>query len=393
MPLLQRYVFCELVKVFSLALTGLTVLLVFVGVVGEAARSGLGPQQILQILPYIIPSLLPFTIPATLLLTVCVVYGRLAGDHEVTAVRAAGISVMSLLWPSILLGGMLSLLTLVLTDQFIPWARANIQRTVTSAMEDIFLDMLRTQMQVVDPQNGISVTVMGVKGKTLLMPTFRHSLPNKSVVTIQAQEGSLEFDLERQEVVLHLVRGHVDVDGSCIWFIRERQAFPLPRSRNKTVPRELTVRTIERELKSVNRDRETLRNKQLVSAMLALSEGNFEKFRQPDFLFFDATIDDLTGRYNRLHTEVHSRFALSCSCLFFVIVGSPFSMLQARRQFLTSFILCFLPILLIYYPLVMLCTNLSKENSELFDPTWTMWVANGLMFIAGTYILRRLLRN
>ena len=26
------------------------------------------------------PSLLPFTIPATLLLTVCVVYGRIAGD-------------------------------------------------------------------------------------------------------------------------------------------------------------------------------------------------------------------------------------------------------------------------------------------------------------------------
>ncbi|HVW02207.1 MAG TPA: LptF/LptG family permease, partial [Planctomycetaceae bacterium] len=204
MPLLQRYVFCELLKVFSLALTGLTVLLVFVGVVGEAARSGLGPQQILQILPYIVPSLLPFTIPATLLLTVCVVYGRLAGDHEVTAVRAAGISVMALLWPSIFLGGILSLLTLVLTDQFIPWARANIQRTVTSAMEDIFLDMLRSQMQVVDPQNGISITVMGVRGKTLLMPTFRHTLPNSAVVTIQAQEANLEFDLEKQEVVLHL---------------------------------------------------------------------------------------------------------------------------------------------------------------------------------------------
>jgi lipopolysaccharide export system permease protein len=283
-------------------------------------------------------------------------------------------------------------MTLVLTDQFIPWARANIQRTVTSAMEDIFLDMLRSQMQVVDPMNGISVTVMGVKGKTLLMPTFRHSLPGGEVVTLQAQEGSLEFDLERQEVILHLVSGHLYVDGSSIWFNREKQAFPLPRSRNKTVPRELTVRTIERELKSVDRERETLRNKQLVSAVLALSEGDFEKFRQPDFLFYDATVEDLRGRYNRLHTEVHSRFALSCSCLFFVLLGSPFSMLQARRQFLTSFILCFLPILLIYYPVVMLCINLSKEN-DYFDPTWAMWIGNGLMFLAGMYVLRRLLRN
>jgi len=81
MRLLQRYILSNMLKVFFFILSVLTVLLVFVGVFREVSESGLGPLQAVQILPYIVPSMLPFTIPATLLLTVCVVYGRMAGDQ------------------------------------------------------------------------------------------------------------------------------------------------------------------------------------------------------------------------------------------------------------------------------------------------------------------------
>ena len=119
-PLLQRYVFGELLRVFCFVLLCLTVLLVFVGIFQQASESGLGPMQLLRVLPFIVPSLLPFTIPAALLLTVCLVYGRLAGDLEVTAAKAAGISVLSLLWPSFLIGAALSVCCLILSDQAIP---------------------------------------------------------------------------------------------------------------------------------------------------------------------------------------------------------------------------------------------------------------------------------
>ncbi len=99
MRLLQRYILFELLKVFVFLLSILTVLLVFVGVFREVAASGLGPFQILQILPFVVPSLMPFTIPATLLLAVCVVYGRISGDQEITAAKAAGINVFSLFGP------------------------------------------------------------------------------------------------------------------------------------------------------------------------------------------------------------------------------------------------------------------------------------------------------
>ena len=392
MFLLQRYVLAELIRVFTFLLSVLTVLLVFVGVVGEASKSGLGPVQILQILPFVVPSLLPFTIPATLLLTVCVVYGRIAGDQELTAVKAAGVSVMVLIWPSIFLGGLLSVFTLILTDQFIPWARGNIQRTVTAAVEDIFLDVLRSQNQLIDARNGITITVMGVRDKTLLMPTFRYLTPGGSVVTIQAQESRMEFDLEKQQVLLHLVRGHIDTGEACVWFDREDRPFPLPRDTRKTVPRELTIQHIRHELETVARKREDLAQRQVMAAALALSHGDFERLRMDDFRFYQEHINVHTDRYNKLQTEIHSRFALSCSCLFFVLLGTPFSIWQARRQFLTSFALCFVPILLGYYPIIIMCMNLAKMNGA-FNPAWTMWIGNGLLLAAGSWVLWKVTRN
>ena len=75
MKLLQRQILWELLRVFTLLLLGLTVMLVFVGLLQHTAEQpGLG-VRVLHIMPYIVPSLLPFTIPATLLLAVTVVYG------------------------------------------------------------------------------------------------------------------------------------------------------------------------------------------------------------------------------------------------------------------------------------------------------------------------------
>src|SRR5439155_26502317 len=99
---------------------------------------------VFQIVPWMIPSVLPYTIPATLLLTVCIVYGRMAGDREIAAIKAAGIAVWAILIPSFFLGAVLSVGTFVLTDQLIPLGRANIERIITLAMEDIFLDLLAT---------------------------------------------------------------------------------------------------------------------------------------------------------------------------------------------------------------------------------------------------------
>ena len=103
--ILQRYVSGEVLRAFLLSLLTMTVIFVLFMVAAEAMRSKLlGPQDVAQLVPFVIPSTLPYTIPVSLLFAVTVVYGRIAGDNEIIAVKSAGLSVMTVIWPTILAG-------------------------------------------------------------------------------------------------------------------------------------------------------------------------------------------------------------------------------------------------------------------------------------------------
>lgn len=389
MSLLQRYILKDLLRVFGLSLSGLVILLMFVGVVGEAWKNGLGPEQIFQILPYVVPSLLPFTIPATLLLSVCIVYGRMAGDHEITALKAAGISVTSVLTPALFLGGLLSLCTLVLTDQFIPWARARIQHTVTAAMEDIFLDLLRSQNHLVDARTGLSVSAQAVEGRVLVKPTFRYRAQGGSAVTVRAETAEIRFDLEQQAVLLKLEQPYFQRGNFRGWRKEWTLRFPLPQERKKLIPRELTIQDIERELERTIREADQLEQQRLIRMAMVLTHGDFEQFGREEFNHFAEMEDKHAERFGKLRTEIHSRFALSCSCFFFVWLGAPFSIWQGRRQFLLSFALCFFPILLVYYPLMIGGMTICRTNAWL-PPAGVMWLGNIVLGTAGCWVWSRI---
>lgn len=392
MRLLERYIFAELLRVFCAVLIMTTCLMVFVGVFGQVKENGLGPWQVIQILPYIVPSLLPYTIPATLLLTVCVVYGRLAGDREIIAAKAAGIHVISLLWPSFFLGAVLSVGSLLLMDQVIPWSIANIERVVTLAMEDIFLDVLRTQNQVYMKERGITITVMEVRDRTLIFPTFRYSPNGRSAITMQAEEARLEFDLRRQEVILKMKHGFIDIPGQTqMSFDREEKPFPLPSKTQRLRPRNLPIAEISPQLEQSRRDELEARQRQAIEAAFALTTADFSRFSSPSFVSHRRSADDAVELTNRLRTELYNRYASACSCFFFVLLGSPFAVLLAKKQFLTSFLFCFLPILVFYYPISMMSQNLSKTGK--LEPFWSVWLANVLMLIAAGYFLRRVTQN
>lgn len=390
--LLQRYILSELLRVFFFLLAVLMVLLVFVGVFHQARENGLGPYQIIQILPYIIPSMLPYTIPASLLLTVCIVYGRVAGDLEVTAVKSAGISVMTLLTPALIFGLMLAVGSFLLTDRAIPWAFDNIQRVVTQAMEEIFLDVLRTNHNFTDENQGYRITVGRVDGSKLVQPTFRYRVKEGQWVTIAAEEARLAFDLENEQMNLHLVNAEWNVPGKGGGTIRkDNQPIPLPRQIRKPKARHLTVTEIKNRLVDMKQSHVENTECRNIAAAMYLSLGDFSQFESREFQGYQNTLKSDVNLARKYHTEVHSRYAMAASCFFFVLLGGPFAILQGNKHAVTSFVMCFVPILLVYYPLVFLSMNLSKMGS--IDPVWGMWIANVILFLAGLYFLHRVLRH
>lgn len=396
MRILQRYILIELIRVLVLIIGVMTVLLVFVGVFREATERGLGPLQALQIIPYIVPSMLPFTIPATLLLAVCVVYGRMSADYEITAAKAAGINVLSLLFPAFFLGGSLTVCSLLLNDQVIPWSMANIERIVTLAMEDIFFDVLSSQNLVEDPQQGYSISVAAVDRdeRRLIMPNIRYTPKgsDSDSFVAQAREATLRFDLDRREIVLHLIDAWLDAPGKMQGRLKNKEiALPMELGGGRVKPRHLTINDIEDKLHALRADSVRIAEQQAVETAFALSTGDFDSLGTSEFEQRSREIRGNLSQARKHHTELHNRFALSCSCFFFVFLGGPFAILQARRQFLTTFFLCFLPILLVYYPVVLLMMNLSKQGSV--HPGWAMWVGNGILLLASAAVLRKTVRH
>lgn len=393
MRILQRYILIDLIKVLLLVITIMTVLLVFVGVFREVTERGLGPLQVLQILPYVVPSLLPFTIPATLLLAVCVVYGRLAADYEITAAKAAGINVLSLLAPAFFLGGTLTVCSLLLNDQVIPWSMANIQRVVTLAMEDIFFDVLSAQHMVEYPDKGWAITVSGVdkEQRRLYRPNLRYTVGDEQYVA-QVREAVLRIDLEKERVILQPIDARFAGPGRISVRLKEGDIeLPLPLSGQKVKPRHLSIADIHRKLDQLGEDCREAEDARAIRAAFALAMGEFETLAEAPLAEQSKKIIVSTSQSRKHHTELHNRFALSCSCFFFALVGGPFSILQARRQFLTTFFLCFLPILLVYYPVVLLMMSLAKSGSV--NPAWAMWTGNAILLAGAMVVLRWTVRR
>jgi lipopolysaccharide export system permease protein len=390
-PLLQRYVFLEVLRVFLFVLSCLTVLLIFVGVFQQASERGLGPLQLLQILPYVVPSLLPFAIPAALLLTVSLVYGRLAGDQEITAAKSAGINVLTLLWPSFFLGGVLSVLSLVLSDQAIPWATRNIERTIVTAMEDIILDRLRTERQFSDRFRGIYVSVAGVDGRRLVRPMFRYMTRGRQPATLVAQEATIDLDLASQQVLIHLKNGVLDLPNNGRAYLNGERTEEIEwRAIDTQVkPLQLPIVQIQRELVRTVARRRDGQDRAAVEAAMAITLGDFERLLAPSAA--ERRADKLLqSDFHKLRTEVHSRYALACSCFFFVLVGSPLAVLKAKARFLTSFLYCFVPITVGYYPLVLGLVSQCKRGH--IDPLWAMWVGNAVLALVAWALLRRVIR-
>ncbi|WP_410964372.1 LptF/LptG family permease, partial [Salmonella sp. SAL4447] len=76
-------------------------------------------------------------------LSVTIVYGRLAADNEIMAVKAAGIHVLYVAGPAFVLGTLLSGVTIYLYNYVIPAANYEIRTAVMNNIEDVVYATLR----------------------------------------------------------------------------------------------------------------------------------------------------------------------------------------------------------------------------------------------------------
>jgi lipopolysaccharide export system permease protein len=401
--ILSRMILWELMKVFAMALAAITGILLLAGIIAEATQQGLGPGQILAAIPLLVPSTLPYTLPATTLFACCVVYGRLAADNEILAVKAAGASVLPVAAPGLLLGAIASVVTMGLYYEAIPRSHAMLRQLVFNDAEELLYSMLKKHNTLNQAQFPYALWVRGVQGRKLIDPVIktRNLKTGEWTSVIRAKEGELLVDMAHRRLIVHLKCGTVSTPNGASngsyeqdngTFDEDKWTIDLPPTFGPDArrrERDLTWRELLARRRVLEKELEESRNASEQAPAVGDSAvapesglhrsqmGLQQQYIQQQIAFIDV--------------ELQMRPALSVGCLCFILIGCPVGVWFNRSDFLSSFITCFLPIVVVYYPLMLCGAGMAKSGGN--DIAALVWAADAVVGTAGVVLFWRLLRR
>ncbi|PQO43285.1 LptF/LptG family permease [Blastopirellula marina] len=388
MRIITRYILWEILKIFFIALGAMTLLIVLVGVVQQALREGLGPGPIARIIPYMIPDALRYSIPGTILFASCSVYGRLASGNELAALKASGVSPLAALWPGYAIALVLSIFCVWLNDVGVSWGSQGVRRVLVQSFEEIAYGMLRTHKSF--SSDKISILVKDVDGRRLMRPQIvAAGTATSSQLLISAAEAELHTD-ENHQLIISLVDSRIESDGET------QGVFEHPGRLDRVVPLGDEMSDESRSPSKILSARipEVLaEDRQLIQNQLDadLAWNSFSQLATLDAAQRtpDVGIPFVTWEMNRLRTEPWRRWANGFSCLFFVLLGVPLAIKQRNPDFVTSFFMAFLPVLLVFYPLLAFAVDRAKDGAL---PPQAVWIGNIALLVVGMYYLRSIWR-
>lgn len=395
--IIERYLMGQVLGAFLMGLVTITSIFSLFVVMAEATRQGLAPQEVLAVLPYLVPGSLPYTIPVALLFAVSVVYGRVAADNEVMAIKAAGLSAWRVLNPALMLGLLLSGLLFALSSEVIPRANNAFRKIIFGSIEDGFFRYLKKEHELANPKMPFYIQVRDIRGRTLIDPVFKHRAPtppnppNTFDLIVTAKTATIEFDLDNMVATIELDDAETTgaTDRPFLFWMNGKRVlqypFPAPPAGPDKRVQEMTQGELIANQTLVLERALNERKRQAIHAAFEIASGYIQKINWGKVRTAHMEFAFWKKKYHELETEKQLRIALAGSVFFFALLGAPVGILFAKRDYLSAFITCFVPIMIIYYPCVLAGINLSKEGVA---PTAIVFAGDALLgLLAGFFAL------
>lgn len=405
---LNRLIFWELVKVFLMSLTTLTGLLVIAGLIQEASRMGLSVQQVIRVIPLFIPNTLPYTIPATTLFASCVVYGRLSHDNEVVAIKAAGVHLFTILRPAILLGTITTLITAGLYHTVIPRSQQILYQRLLEDPEELLYNMLRRDRCLRHPTLSYVIYVREVQGKRLIDVVLKRRAKVRNPKTgeeslfgynfvararearlrVDPADGKLYLDPDRFVIYDENTSGTTASTGPFQMDLPEgfngRDRVRISAMTWDDLP--VRIATLRQELQLKEQRRE-----QNWQEAMSIQEPELRQARLAEDRHYKFQVEGVRRTIRNTEAEFYLRPALAAGCLLFALLGCPVGIWANRADYLSTFVICFLPALFIYYPLLLAGSGMGKDGK--LPLGLGCWAANIVIGVAAVVLNVRLLRR
>lgn len=208
MNLLQRHIF-QSVFFSCAAAVGLFAFVLTVGnvvrdLLGYLVAGQLAPELFLELLLLIPPFVLSYALPFGVLTGVLLVLGRMSAEHEITAIRAAGLSLLWVARPILILAVLGVGVGLVINFQFMPWARVVYHVELSNAVRKDPLSFIVPRTFIRDFPG--KVLYVGEKNGLGVKDFWLWELDEQGRVknSIRAAAGTFGFDERTGDLILNL---------------------------------------------------------------------------------------------------------------------------------------------------------------------------------------------
>lgn len=380
MNLLDRYIFKSVLG----TCLGAVALFTFVLTLGNVIRdllahvlAGQLPAMTLVRLVWLwVPAMAIYALPMGLLTGVLLTLGRLSADSEVTAMRAAGISLARIARPVLLLGALGAAAALYINFESMPNARVSYERE--------FADALRTNpMSFIVPKTFIrsfkgTVIYVGEKQGSVLRDIWLWELDDQQRVRrlIRAESGRLDYDEATNSLVPTLTNAKTE---------ERNAADPEDFSKSPRAPSAAKVEEMQLSLdKYFGHEGVHVKQEWLTYAQLQAERLRLATLTPPPEKAKDADRERM-----KLELVFQDKINLSLSVLSFALIGVPLGIRVSRRETSANLGLA-LGLVLSYYVLTVMVKWLDRHPE--YHPDLLLWLPNLFFLGLGVWMFTRLER-
>jgi|SRR5208283_4336998 len=358
--IINRYIFKEIAYPFIIILFILTFVLLMgkiLQIMDLVINKGVSVFSILEIIFFLLPSFMLFTVPIALLIAILIAMGRLSADNEITALKTSGISLMQIYYP-VAVASLIAFAFTIFTSYFlVPQSNFATKRLLFNIVQQNatigikekvfnadFKGFLFYAEKIPDNKNymeGIIVSdnrIIGEQNTILAKRAYLVSDPESMKVKLTLEDGSIhtvssdlknyrKIDFKSYDINLDLSTALASIDES---------------SKSST---EMTVRELLAKMKKPGLDPAAIRE---------------------------------------LAIEVHKKFTIPLSCIFFGMLALPLG-IRSHRSVKSRGFAVGLIVVSLYY-LLRIGGEAFAETGYI-SPVSGVWVPSLIFAIMGTCLL------
>jgi lipopolysaccharide export system permease protein len=381
---LHKYLVCQVLA--SLLLT--VAVFTFVLLIGDGLKEILplliGGQVrfgvVLEAIGLLIPFFWVYALPMGLLTATLLVFGRFSADQELTAARASGISLLSLVMPVLLLSLFCCGVSACINMDLGPRSRVASKKLISRARSEL-VNMQFPEGHFIRDIPGYIIYVNknhdGNLQDIMVIVLQNETSPSTS---IHAPRGRLETDLRDKQLMLHLfearsvtLNGTHTTIGSSPELVLDFNLNAVTNQVSKPSISDMTFWQLRDEMNDLKR--------KLDLPMVTVEASSMES---------DVQLHEAEKQRERLiepiRVAMHRQIAFSFACFSFTLIGIPLGIRVHRRETNIGVAMA-LVLVVIYYSFIMLGGSLSSRPELM--PHLIFWIPNFIFQAVGTVLLWR----